>query len=477
MADEKKEKLHPPQWLGKPILAHEHVQDLETRAAINEFHHKMPRGQAEQAAHDSYVKENRERAAAHHLAGMKAAVATGNHQDGRKHWAMYDLHLKALGKESIGAVPPEIEKRMMEEHGDKPIYKFKAHKGDLYALHESSKDVAPAEGTPIAKSEVGQCKWKLGERRCQRKVTGQYCHDHVDHWANKIKQKEAPMEKAGELPKPAAPAPVAAAPKPAAPALAAPKPAAAPPAGTAHLAAPPAPAAAPQLHGTVQGFTQAFAALPKGSPARAKLASDHANHAPLAQAFHAAGMGAQWSGIAKLGAQFANSRANATVAGAGAKVVAKAETRQTARDLLKSLLDLAKGTLLKFPGNKTPAVDQGAAAPVIGKIGGVGAEMAKPAPAPAPRDPSDYSHLVPQGVGAKLRVTPHPEGGHLAELTDPKGLVLGSLHGKPTGRMIDRGYWGVKDPEITWKNMVPAKHRQAVPWMQMAIHQARGSED
>ncbi len=192
-------KLHPPQWLGRPILHDEHVQDLETRAAINEFHHKMPRHEAEQGAHDSYVKEQRERAAAHHLAGMKASIATGNHEDARKHWALYDLHLKSLGKESVGAVPPEIEKRMMEEHGDKPVYKFKAHKGDLYALHQPSKDVAPAEGQPMQKGEAGQCKWKLGERRCQRKVSGSYCHDHVDHWANKIKQKEpAPIEKGFE---------------------------------------------------------------------------------------------------------------------------------------------------------------------------------------------------------------------------------------------------------------------------------------
>lgn len=47
---------------------------------------------------------------------------------------------------------------------------------------------------PVQKAEgrVGRCKWKLGERRCQRMVTGDYCHDHEDHWANKInKQKEA----------------------------------------------------------------------------------------------------------------------------------------------------------------------------------------------------------------------------------------------------------------------------------------------
>jgi hypothetical protein len=264
MSDNKKEKLAPPSWLGRPILDHGHVMDLETRAAMNEFGHKMPRHEAEQKAHDDYVQEQRERAAAHHLAGLKAAGATGNHEDARKHWALYDMHLKALGKESIGAVPPEIEKRMMEETGQKPIYKFKAHKGDLYALHEPSKDQAPPQGQPIQKAEVaklpwkdqrpvsqdklkpenhmfcqsadegicgicgmktdghkgpakvlpfekdelapfekrevGQCKWKLGERRCKRMVTTDYCHDHVGHWANKIQQK-AEREETAEIAK------------------------------------------------------------------------------------------------------------------------------------------------------------------------------------------------------------------------------------------------------------------------------------
>jgi hypothetical protein len=45
-----------------------------------------------------------------------------------------------------------------------------------------------------AEGKVGRCKWKLGERRCQRQVTGDYCHDHVDHWANKIKSKATPEE-------------------------------------------------------------------------------------------------------------------------------------------------------------------------------------------------------------------------------------------------------------------------------------------
>jgi hypothetical protein len=53
---------------------------------------------------------------------------------------------------------------------------------------EQEEDVQKAEG------KVGRCKWKLGERRCQRQVTGDYCHDHKDHWANKIKNREPTSE-------------------------------------------------------------------------------------------------------------------------------------------------------------------------------------------------------------------------------------------------------------------------------------------
>lgn len=476
MAKSEDKKLHPPQWLGRPILAHEHHQDLEMRAAMNEYHHKMPRQQAEQHAHDAYVKEHRERAAGHHLAGMKAAMATGNHQDARKHWAMYDMHLKALGKDSIGAVPPEVEKRMMDEHGQSPLYRFKAHKGDLYALHEPSKDVAPAEGTPIQKAEAGQCKWRLGERRCQRKVSSGYCHDHVDHWANKIKQKDHDaLEKAG-LPgeKPPAPAP-AAAPKPAAPA----------PAGTAHLQAPkPAAPAGPQamvLHSDPNKFLAGLKALPQGSPERGKYLTAHAGHAPLKAAMMAhPALAPMWG---KLTAHL-DGRGNAGFRPGNTKIVVKTEAEVAARQLLKAVAALAKGSVIQFPGNKAPAVDQGKAASVspmpqqplkvpTGWTQGVHETMEA---GPQHADPHDYSHLVPAGQKFRLRVTPQ-NGGHTAEIRDPAGLVVGTLHGKHTGNFIDRGYWGVKDPEMAWTNAVPQQHRQMVPWMQMAIHQARGSED
>jgi hypothetical protein len=49
---------------------------------------------------------------------------------------------------------------------------------------QQEEEVQKAEG------KVGRCKWKLGERRCQRTITGDYCHDHKDHWANKILRKD-----------------------------------------------------------------------------------------------------------------------------------------------------------------------------------------------------------------------------------------------------------------------------------------------
>jgi hypothetical protein len=244
------------------------------------------------------------------------------------------------------------------------------------------------------------------------------------------------------------------------------------PAGTAHLAAP----AQPQLHNSPEGFLGGLKAHPQGSPGRQQFIAQHINHAPLAQAFAAhpdPKVRALWKPIVQMGMKYANSTANAGFKPGQTKTMVKTEARASAIELLKGILELAKGTLIKFPGNPTPAVDQGAAAPVVGRVGGVGAEVAKPA-APAPKDPTDYSHLVPGGK-LKLRVTPQ-EGGHLAELMDPKGLVLGSLHGKFTGQHNDLGT-GFREPEISWKDGVPPKYRSALPWMQMAIHQAHGTED
>lgn len=131
------------QWLGRPILDPDHLHDLETRSAILEFGaDKLPRTEAEGRAWEEYRKDQHARAAAYHYMGVKAAQGSGNREDAHKHGAMYDLHVKALGLNSIGPVPPEVQHHV--ESPDKPnIYKFKAHKGDAFVL-QSSKPEEPA---------------------------------------------------------------------------------------------------------------------------------------------------------------------------------------------------------------------------------------------------------------------------------------------------------------------------------------------
>lgn len=211
------DKKAAAEWLGRPILDPEHSADLETRAAIHEFHNKLPRSEAESKAHEDYMKDQRERAAAHHLAGMRAANAVGDKESARKHWLMYDTHARALGHDSIGAVPHEVEAKMEAEPSK--LYRFKAHKADIFSANDHKDKEEPVakaekgamdmtgpiplnlnqipEGLSLAEksAEAKQCKWRLGERRCRRATTKGYCHDHEGHWANKIKQKEDSMSK------------------------------------------------------------------------------------------------------------------------------------------------------------------------------------------------------------------------------------------------------------------------------------------
>lgn len=121
------------QWLGRPIVKPEHAADLEREAAINEFHLKMPRAQAEEHAHLGYQKRLREEAAAHHLAGMRGAHAAGDLESARKHAMMYELHSKALGHDHVGPAHPSVV-ALMESKPFKA--RFKPHHGDVFAVGE-----------------------------------------------------------------------------------------------------------------------------------------------------------------------------------------------------------------------------------------------------------------------------------------------------------------------------------------------------
>lgn len=126
-----KEVKTPAMWAGRRILHPDHAVSLDMAAAKHEFGAGVTREQAEAKAYDDYVRGQRLDAAAHHLAGMKAARAAGDASSAQKHGAMYDAHLKAVGLEPIGPVPPEVQSRLGTLSGQ---YRFKAHSGDLLTL-------------------------------------------------------------------------------------------------------------------------------------------------------------------------------------------------------------------------------------------------------------------------------------------------------------------------------------------------------
>lgn len=119
-------------WKGRSILDPEDVDDLETRAAIHEFHSGDQRHNAEDRAYVDYRRDKLFDAGAHHLRGIKAAHAIGDTDTARKHGVLFALALKQLGHEDVLNPPKEIKER--SENSDKPYHSFKAHPGDFYSL-------------------------------------------------------------------------------------------------------------------------------------------------------------------------------------------------------------------------------------------------------------------------------------------------------------------------------------------------------
>jgi hypothetical protein len=130
-----------PKWRDRyPILDLEHTHALETQAAINEFHHKIKRHEAEALAHEQYKKDQLHEAAAFHLTGMKAAHAAGAMEEARKHGVLYSLAMKALGHEPGAEPPAEVTTKAKNMAETKPVYKFKSHKGDAFSLPDVPKE-------------------------------------------------------------------------------------------------------------------------------------------------------------------------------------------------------------------------------------------------------------------------------------------------------------------------------------------------
>lgn len=123
----------PALWKGRGIVHEKDGLDLDRRAAVHEFKGGMERGAAEDQAHKDYVKENHLDAAAHHLAGIRAAQAVGDMQAARKHGVLYDLHASGAGHNPLEPVHSEVEARLAANVGRH--YRFKSHRGDALLLN------------------------------------------------------------------------------------------------------------------------------------------------------------------------------------------------------------------------------------------------------------------------------------------------------------------------------------------------------
>lgn len=122
-------------WLDKyPVLDADHSHMLETQAAFNEFAHRMPRHEAEKAAHDWYKKDQLTDAAAHHLVGMQLAHAAGAKDEAKKHGVMYALSCRQLGHDPVGEPSPEVASRAKNLKATNPLYNFKVHAADTFAM-------------------------------------------------------------------------------------------------------------------------------------------------------------------------------------------------------------------------------------------------------------------------------------------------------------------------------------------------------
>lgn len=127
----------PHLWLNRfPVSSHEHIRDLESLAAVNEFGPaKMPRHKAEEEAHKFYVTGEREQAAGHHLRGMKVAQAHGDTLSAQKHALLYQVHMRALGHNPYEAPPSHIA-HASRQASPEMQYAFKPHSSDMFAVQD-----------------------------------------------------------------------------------------------------------------------------------------------------------------------------------------------------------------------------------------------------------------------------------------------------------------------------------------------------
>lgn len=180
-------------WQGHPVRDEKHRNDLDMKAAIFQFHHGMDRTAAEHRVKHEDRVERHQQAAAHHLDGMRAAYAVGNHEDAQQHHAMYSLHVKALGQDPAGAVPKDVA-HWQGDKEKKHAYTFKGH-GDDQFLVQPVRDTPPPQAG-LAKAEGSMpdstCE-NCGNKRSPIEVQNDYCSGCAKEIDEAGKQAQANM--------------------------------------------------------------------------------------------------------------------------------------------------------------------------------------------------------------------------------------------------------------------------------------------
>jgi hypothetical protein len=112
------------------VLKPEDNDQLEANAAQHEFRGGLTQDQSEARAHQDYLKNHAVDSAAHHLLGMRAAMAVGHTAAAKRHGEAYGLAMSHLGYNPLGAPPKDILDRSKDIQ--KSPYSFKAHQADEF---------------------------------------------------------------------------------------------------------------------------------------------------------------------------------------------------------------------------------------------------------------------------------------------------------------------------------------------------------
>lgn len=174
-------------WLNRfPIVAEEDKDYLDHSAAIHEFREGLPKPRAEEKAHSEYLKGKAKEAAAHHLHGLKSAVAAGNTAVAEKHGAGYSNAMVAAGKNPMEKPPEDVEKASKEL----ALHEYKAHPTDSFWSAQHKKDSDHDEQLKHHLGRLVELKQSLDKKTAMQKRAAMEAEKDGDKKDSKEKSKD-----------------------------------------------------------------------------------------------------------------------------------------------------------------------------------------------------------------------------------------------------------------------------------------------